>query len=404
MNILYISKYGSTSECGSETRHIYLSRELVKRGHKVCVVFSDSNHLYTRLPNERKQFIDGIEVHWLKTIKYANAFGLWRIFSWFHFEYKLYRQSSRFITKIPDVIIVSSLSLLTVLNGIRLKRKYGCILTFEVRDIWPKAIVLKNKSPILSPFIWMLKRVEQYGYKSADLIIGTMPNLSEHIEEVTGLKCNVMHIPHLINESIFYSRVNPYSSEIKLLKSKGKIIIAYAGTINESSSLNLLLDVVTDHRLCDRVEVVVIGDGPLKDQYSALYERAENIVFISKVAQVDLVAILNDCDVLYDGYLASSLYQYGSSRNKYIEYCLAKKPIIVTYSGYPLFVEIESCGFQSRPLDKEGLVSNILKVCSISEAERLKLGENAANYAKKRLRVANHVNNLLLQLNELSKN
>jgi hypothetical protein len=181
-------------------------------------------------------------------------------------------------------------------------------------------------------------------------------------------------------------------------------MIAYAGTINESSSLNLLLDVASDYRLCDRVEVVVIGDGPLKDRYMERYERVENIVFFSKVAQVELVAILKDCDVLYDGYLDSSLYQYGSSRNKYVEYCLAEKPILVSYSGYPLFVETERCGYVSRPLDKEGLISNILKISTTTETERLKMGKNAANYAKTGLRVTNHVNNLLSRFDELSEN
>ncbi len=33
------------------------------------------------------------------------------------------------------MVIVSSLSLLTILNGIRLKARYGCRLVFEIRDI-----------------------------------------------------------------------------------------------------------------------------------------------------------------------------------------------------------------------------------------------------------------------------
>ena len=94
----------------------------------------------------------------------------------------------------PDVVVVSSLSLLTVLNGLRLRRRYRCRLVFEVRDIWPLTSTRKVASAPATPLCSGLGAVERLGYRRADAIVGTMPNLGEHVEKVTGSAApNLLH-------------------------------------------------------------------------------------------------------------------------------------------------------------------------------------------------------------------
>ena len=137
MNIWIISKYASSKEVGFESRIFALARRFVKIGNEVRVISSDSNHfgvypIYKKVYNFEKS--DGVEVLRIKTFKYKKTASIQRILSWLDFEWKLFFAPLNKLQK-PAVIIVSSLSLITILNGIRLKRKYNAKLIFEIRDI-----------------------------------------------------------------------------------------------------------------------------------------------------------------------------------------------------------------------------------------------------------------------------
>ena len=169
MNVIYISKYASYAPYGIETRHFYISKHLVDLGHDVKVYLSDSNHQLSKMPASYVDMQDGVEVEWIKTLKYQKAYGIKRILSWFDFEWKLRKRLKR-ITKRPDVVIVSSLSLLSILNGIWLKKKYTCKLIFEVRDIWPLVLTRISSISEYNPFYMFLARIEKKGYQKSDLI------------------------------------------------------------------------------------------------------------------------------------------------------------------------------------------------------------------------------------------
>jgi hypothetical protein len=143
-SIWYISKYfapGIDNSIG--TRSWFILKEFYKNGINITAITSDSNHL-ARSPkfNSKiyKKNIEGLDIVWLKTTQFSTAKSISRIISWLSFEYQLFLLNKKNINK-PDVIIVSSLSLITIINGILLKYKFGCKLIFEVRDIWPLTIV-----------------------------------------------------------------------------------------------------------------------------------------------------------------------------------------------------------------------------------------------------------------------
>lgn len=176
----YITKYFSPStETTPGGRAWFLLKEMAAKGYRPVVITSDSNNL-VEVPELSQPVIvqhqDGIQMVWLKTMKYGVAKSWQRIASWFHFEWNLWRLDKSALPK-PDTIVVSSLSLLTVLNGLLLKRKYKCRLIFEVRDIWPLTITEEGGVSPKNPFVMFLAWVERLGYEKSDAIIGTMPNL-----------------------------------------------------------------------------------------------------------------------------------------------------------------------------------------------------------------------------------
>lgn len=141
--IWYISKYVSPpAQASSGGRGYLLMREIAALGHQSVIITSDSNQL-ARVPELQAavltQQVDGLTLVWLRTMKYQVAKSARRILSWLDFEYRLFRLPKKTLPK-PDVVVVSSLSLLTVLNGFVLRWRYGCRLVIEIRDIWPLSI------------------------------------------------------------------------------------------------------------------------------------------------------------------------------------------------------------------------------------------------------------------------
>ena len=160
-----------------------LLREMASQGHH-CVLFtSNSHHLIERPDFDgscRTAPVDGVEVCRIRVLKYKGAKSVGRILSWFHFEWRLWRLPKLVFRK-PDAVIVSSLSLLTIFNGLLLRRRYGCRLIFEVRDIWPLTLIEEGGFSPRNPLVVALGMVERLAYRRSDAIVGTMPNLKRHV-------------------------------------------------------------------------------------------------------------------------------------------------------------------------------------------------------------------------------
>ncbi|MFN5825056.1 MAG: hypothetical protein ACK44T_13660, partial [Sphingomonadales bacterium] len=141
--VWYISKYFNLPQGRVGSRAFMLLREFPKYGVQPVVVTAAFNHLGTdrELGGELlRERVSEIDIIWLKLRKYKGARSLGRILSWLEFEWRLWRLSKNDLPP-PSAIIVSSLSLLTIFNGLLLRRRFGCRLIFEVRDIWPLTII-----------------------------------------------------------------------------------------------------------------------------------------------------------------------------------------------------------------------------------------------------------------------
>ncbi|NUN06638.1 MAG: glycosyltransferase WbuB, partial [Bdellovibrio sp.] len=134
-SLWYVSKYfapQTTTSFGG--RGHSLMKEMSKLGYNVTVISSDSNNL-SEMPTFEGSSLEidkfGYKLVILKTTKYSVAKSIKRILSWFHFEWNLFNYKTKHLPK-PDVIIISSLSLLTIFYGLYIKLKYKSKLIFEV--------------------------------------------------------------------------------------------------------------------------------------------------------------------------------------------------------------------------------------------------------------------------------
>jgi len=360
-NIWYISKYATPLKYGFGSRHFYLAQEFNRLGNRTVIISSDSNHL-SRFPEFKsvytKEIIDGVETWWIKTIKYKKSASFRRILSWIDFEMKLWLMPKD-ILPTPDIIIVSSLSLFTILNGYRLKKRFGCRLVFEIRDIWPLTLTEEGGFGKRNPFVMLLAWVEKFGYRNSDLIVGTMPNLSEHVKEVTGRTLNCQCIPFGYTPGLYDNpEPLPEGYEEQHIP-KSKFIVGYAGSIGRTNALDTFMQCATEMKDNHYVHFLLLGDGDLLDEYKSEVAGLKNISFAPKVKKAQVQSVLRHCQVLYFSVEDSKVWRFGQSLNKVIDYMHAGKPIIASYNGYPSMLNEAQCGVFIPAKDVSALVDAI---------------------------------------------
>jgi len=383
MNIWFISKYATVPiNAKSPSRLFYLAKEMHKIGHNVSLITSDSNH-FVQFPQTKKIYnkeqIEGVYINWIKTFKYKKTASIARVFSWFDFEIKLFALRISKSIK-PDVVIVSSLSIFSVIYGCFLKKRFKSFLVFEIRDIWPLTMIEEGGFSKWHPLVMLIGLIEKFGYKKADLVVGTMPKLDVHVRNILGYDKPFICSPLGFDPEKYYADneydKNPFNKYVKI----NKTIVGYAGSIGITNALETFIDTIKNMSDNSDIYFLIVGSGDLKEKYEEQLAGYNNVVFLPRIGQDQVKSFLSVCDILYLSTKDSKVWKYGQSMNKVVEYMLAGKPIIATYTGYPSMINEAECGLFVQSNKTEDLKNAILYYSNMSKDERLKIGENGRNW------------------------
>jgi len=384
-NIWYISKYAVVPDDGTPTRQYFFSKHIAKKKYDVTLFSSKSSGIKNCKVKGivREREIDGIKHVLINGPEITLGFSLKRILSWMIFETLLFISPLFLKPEKPDVIIVSSLSLLTVLTGFLFKKIYRAKLIFEIRDIWPLTLIeLKNLSD-RNPFVVFLKQIEKFGYKHADFIVGSMPELDKHIKATINKSFKFSCVPMGFDPDLYKTRTKIPKS-LKQQLPKNKFIAGYAGSIGIA---NCISEIVEAAEKLEKTETniffAVLGEGALKQEFEERIENMKNIILLPKVPKEEVNDFLVSCDLLLNPWQDKKIYQYGVSPNKWIDYMFAEKPIIVCYNGYQSIINEAECG-EFIPANKpELLADKILEYSKKDIVELMKIGKNGKNFLEK---------------------
>jgi glycosyltransferase involved in cell wall biosynthesis len=383
--VWYVSKYVAPPSSSDPTsvggRGYEIMRELAAAGHDCVIITSDANHLATVPEFEGSHLVehrDGLQVCWLRTMKSAKARSLRRIAGWLDFEWQLFRFRKRSLPP-PDVVVISSLSLLTVLNGVWLQRRLGVRLVFEVRDIWPLSLIEGGYSP-RNPFVRLLEAVERLGYRRADAVVGTMPNLGEHVERVLGTPKPTYCIPMGYAPRVLTRSLEQRRSPVSLPVPEDSFVVGYAGTVGTTNALEPYFRAAEAMSSEPGVHFLVLGDGDLLEDYRRRYEHLTNLSFLPKVAKPDVAAVLARCDLLYLSTFESEVWRFGQSLNKLIDYMLSGKPVLASYSGFPSMINEADCGEFLPAQNVAALVAEVRRYAAMCPEERAQIGQRGRDW------------------------
>ena len=180
-NIWFVSQYAGAPEIGMQYRQFLFCRELQKRGHRASIISSNFSHLFNNTPKKTKQTINGIYYHWVNSPRYKKSISIGRFWNMLIFALRILFLDDKNLGN-PDLIVVSSPSMLPIVAALKWKKKFNCKIFFEVRDIWPLTLQELGGLSKYHPLVLFMRYFEKMAYKKSDLILSLLPNAKEHFE------------------------------------------------------------------------------------------------------------------------------------------------------------------------------------------------------------------------------
>jgi glycosyltransferase involved in cell wall biosynthesis len=389
MNILLIDHYGGSPSHGMEYRPYYLAREWVRLGHNVTIAAASYSHLRTVNPECRglcrTETIDGIRYAWFWTPSYSGN-GITRVVNIATFVLQLLLHRGLLAAACRSgVAIASSTYPLDAVAGSVIAGQAGAQLVYEVHDLWPLSLIeLAGMSP-RNPFIRTMQWAEDFAYRKAACVISVLPLAESHMRE-RGLAPGKFHyVPNGIDvpgwREAGAALSENHARVLTRLKAEKRFLIGYAGAHGVANALDTI---VRSARLLEGspVTFVLVGQGPQKKSLQDLAAKmcATNVEFLPPVPRAAIPSLLSAMDALVITWRRTSLYNFGVSPNKLMDYMMAGRPIIQGGNLGNDIVADSGCGFSVSPEDPEAIAGAALRMMQLTLAQRAEMGQQGKQY------------------------
>ena len=386
-----LNHYAVTPDLPGRTRHFDLGRELIRQGWRVILFassFQHHDHREAKLSGGerwRLEEVERVSIVWVRTTPYVR--NDWRralnMVSFAVRAWGIGRSLPRRETRVrrPDVVIGSSVHLLTVLAAWRLARRHRARFIMEVRDLWPETLIDMREVKKHSLVARLLRVLERFLYRRADRIITLLPRAHEYIESrgIPGRK--IVWIPNGVDVTRF--------EPVPARRTTGSLFtVMYLGAHGQANTLDVVLEAakLLQDQAKERVRFILVGDGPEKPR---LMEEAgrfslSNVEFRNALPKDDVPKTLAEADatvlVLHD----LPLYRYGISLNKLFDYLAAARPIILAGNPANNPVAEAMCGLVVPPQDPLALTKAVIALLETPASERAAMGARGRAYVEER--------------------
>ncbi len=380
MNIWFFSAHEHPKSHTSRTYDF--SQELIKRGHQVSI-FTNSychrTHIERLSKNEkwRVENIDKIRVIWLKTIHYSGN-GLRRGMNMISYAWRA-NQFVKTLIDNPDVIVGDSVPPVAGLIASYIASKTKAAFVYQIRDVWPIALVYDGGLSRISPVYYIFRIIEKYLYRKSQCICATMPYIHDHVFESGGNPEKIIWIPNGVNTDK-YIGFSDYKGGDE------NIVAMYVGAFGNAH------DVITIVRAAKILQekgnkdyhFVLVGDGVKKKECEneANKFQLRNIEFRNSVEKKQVPQLQDKSDILIACVTDSEAYKFGINLNKLYDYFASGRPVI--FSGLaPNDPVVDSgAGFSILPESPEKMVEVLEEYQAQPTEKRRELGKKARQYAE----------------------
>lgn len=386
INILYIHPYAGSQVSPKEWRPYYITKNLTKlTSGEVSVITSGFHHLQKETIEQNSEIftkeVDSVKFFWLKNHKYYGN-GVKRITNMFKFGLKILMVDPVETLGLdkPDLIIASSAHPFHFIGALRWKRKYGCKLFFEIRDLWPLSLNLIVGLHRFNPFSLLLDFFQYIGLRYSDKTIGLAINMDKYLVTKGLSSDKFLYVCNGVDFDQPRSKKSILDEQLHAIRTKYRRVIIYTGSHGTPNCLDPLIkgfNLIED----DSIALILIGKGSEKVNLVSLSTN-DNCYFFPPVPKDEIQQVLSYSDICVISWANLSIYELGVSANKVFDYMFAKKPILQAISSANNQVEQGECGLNVNPEDPKAMAIGLLEICSLSDEALKDMGQKGFDYVK----------------------
>ena len=376
MKILYVSQYFPPEMGAPAARVSALARRWAARGHDVTVLTAFPNHPTGVIPEEyrgelrRQEAWNGAKV--VRTFVWAaqNKGVLKRGIAYASWAASAIAIGHR-PTGRPDLVLATSPQFLVATAGWALSRMKGVPFVLEVRDLWPDSIVAVGALPERSPWIRVLRRLERFVYRQADLVVSVTRSFVPHLT-ANGAR-RVAVIPNGADPEQF--RVEEPREALRERHGLGgRFVAVFAGTLGMAHGLETVLDAAERLRDDPRFLFWLVGEGARRAELESEAARRglANVRFEGQVERGRIPGVLAASDAALVLLRPTPLFETVLP-SKMFEAMAAGCPIVLGVRGEAKEVlHASGGGIAIEPGDAQALVGALQRLAADpTEARRM---------------------------------
>ena len=327
MRIWLVSAYDRPK--GHSSRTYDFAQFLTKKGHQVTF-FTNSFCHYNRVQKNFKGYfcfetLNNIDVVWLSTPGYSGN-GVRRGLNMVSNFLQILRFGFSASYQLPDVIIGPSVPLPTSLAALLIARRLNAPFVFEIRDVWPEALVLMGAMQKPGVTYLVFRAIEKFLYKKAAGIISTLPYVAEHISESVGEEKAYTLIPNPVDLLLFDE-----PCDIRPLSNK-TIRIVYIGGFGVDHDVETIIRVAQelDRERPSKFEFELYGAGVNRSNCEQIVaeRRISNVRFHDPIEKSEIPKVQCNADILIAAVTPTDSYKFGLNLNKLGGYLASGRPVI----------------------------------------------------------------------------
>ncbi len=390
MHILYIHQYFASRKGRTGTRSYEFARYLVGQGHRVTMLTSGLAN--TEFPVAEGRPSCEREIEGIRVVSVAGGYndpnkgtglrGWQRMLKFYAFSRSAFRVGKNLDA--PDVVFATHTPLTVGLAGASLGRHFGAPFVFEVRDLWPQALV--NVGALKNPIaIWWLNRMARKLYRRACHVVALSPGMKEGIVRTGIASDKVTVIPNASDLDLFRPDLDG-SAARQRLGLGDRFAAVYFGAMGLANGLDYAIEAgrILTERGRDDIMLVLHGGGGKRRALEALARqyKLQNVVFSDLVADKEEVArIVAGCDACLTIYRATREQTW--SPNKLFDALAAGKPVLINVDGWlGDLVEDNHCG-RSVAADRPEALADALEELADDQTLCQEMGRNARALAQR---------------------
>ncbi len=390
MRILYMHQHFTSRQGFTGNRSYEFAKLLIRDGHDVTMMCSgiDNEPRLTVPPGESfiETELEGIHCVPIAAavanpLKITTHSGARRMLGFLHFA-RLAKRVGRQLPR-PDIVFCSHTPLTIGLAGMDLSKFFQVPFVFEVRDLWPQALV--NIGALKNPLIiaW-LRRMEKRIYRAADEIVALSPGMKAGIVATGYPADRVTVIPNASDLDLFRPDLDPLPGRQRLGLGD-RFAAIYFGGMGYANGLGYVIDAaqLLQQRGNDHIVLVLQGNG---GERPALQQRANdlelnNVVFSDPVPRQEVAGLVAACDACMTIFRATK--EESWSPNKMFDALAAGRPVLINVRGWlGDTIKQNECGFALAPDDPVELADALEELAS-NRALRQRMGDNARKLAER---------------------